>query len=153
VDLPDLVSGAGSAGIIIASIGYAVRQWSESRAVVEVAKAKLVDAQAKKLAAEADQARAGAEAFKDALERVDRLEARVGELEQALERSEEEGRHLQGQVSVLGQELEVERRARAAAEGREHALARELTQLRLDIHGGHTQLPTPLRPGPPKEKP
>jgi hypothetical protein len=157
MDLGDFVQWAGGASALIAALSWAVRQGSESLAVLAKARAARTNAEAAKITAEAAQDVAGAKALEDALERVDKLEGRVGELEGALQAAEERREvellaaadarcHLEGQVHILGMELDVERRARSAAEEREHALARELTELRNAITGGHTGLPTPMLP-------
>jgi predicted nucleic acid-binding Zn-ribbon protein len=157
MDISDFVQWAGGASALIASLSWAWRQGVESLATLAKARAARTNAEAAKLTAEAAQDIAGARALEDALERVDKLEGRVGELEGALQAAEERREvellaaadarcHLEGQLHILGQELDVERRARGQAEDREHALARELTELRHAITGGHTGLPTPLRP-------
>lgn len=152
MDLGDFVQLAGGASALIAAVSLAARQATESLAA-------LAKARAAKLSAEAAQDHAGAKALEDALERVDKLEARVGELEHELvaereraasERIQavEDRRYLEGQVAVMQQELAAERRARVAAEERGQALASEMIELRNELHGGHHGLPTPLRPPP-----
>lgn len=68
------------------------------------------------------------------------------ELEKKVDVLESSARSWEGQVSVLSEQLSAERRARIASEEREHALAREMRELRNAITGGHQGLPTPMLP-------
>jgi len=153
MDISDFVQWAGGASALIAALSWAARQATESLAVMARARAARTQAEAAKVTAEAAQDVAGAKALEDALERVDKLEARVEELEttsanqaRELETERDARQHWEGQVHVLQEQLAGERRARDAAEDREHALAREMAELRIAITGGHHGLPTPMLP-------
>jgi chromosome segregation ATPase len=74
------------------------------------------------------------------------LEGKVAGLEVRCDKAEDTARHWESQVHVLSEQLAGERRARIASEDREHALAREMTELRIAITGGHHGLPTPMLP-------
>lgn len=146
MDISEFVQWAGGSSALIAAFAWAVRQGTESLAVMVRARAARTQAEAAKLTAEAAQDVAGAKALEDALERVDKLEGRVSELEREHEEKDDRIRHLEGQQVVQQEQLDVECRARLAAEGRETALARELNELRNEIKGGHQGLKTPMRP-------
>lgn len=124
---------------VIAAIAWAIRQLSDAAAA-------WAKARAAKVAAEAAKDQADAAAVASVVERVEELEAEVKQLRAELDEEREQRSHWEGQVHVLEQQLAGERRAREAAEEREGALAREMAELRLAIHGGHHTLPTPIRP-------
>ncbi len=146
ITISEFVQWAGGASALIAALSWAAKQGMEAIGLLAQARAAREQAAAAKITAEAAQDVAGAKALEDALERVDRLEERVAELEREREEKDDRIRHLEGQQAVQQQQLDAERRAREAAEGRESALARELAELRLAITGGHQGLPTPMLP-------
>src|SRR5688572_1359627 len=148
MDIGDFVQWAIGSSTLMAGASWAFRQTVTALTALSNARAAKVAADAAKVAAEAAQDVAGAKAFEDALERVDKLEARVEELERELETERDARGHWESQVHVLQQQLDAEKRARGAAEDRESVLAREMTELRLAIHGSHQTLPTPLLPKP-----
>lgn len=124
---------------VIAAIAWAIRQLSDAGAAMMKARAARETAEAAK-----DQADAAAVA--SVVERVEELEAEVKQLRAELEEERDQRSHWEGQVHVLEQQLAAEKRAREAAEEREGVLAREMSELRLAIHGSHQTLPTPLLP-------
>lgn len=139
--IPDWVALIGSASALLAAGGFALRQGSE--AIAALAKAR-----AAKVAAEAAKDQAEASAVQSVVERVDELEAEVKQLRSELEEERGLRSHWEEQVWVLKEQLAAETRSREAAEEREGHLAREMSELRLAIHGSHQTLPTPMLPKP-----